>query len=83
MSHQAPAAGGDPPPHPSLQPCVKCGGQQFRNERIRTTGNGVSRLLNLQNQKFLAHSCTHCGFTELYRADTSALGNALDLLLGT
>ena len=64
------------------QNCVKCGGQEFRNDKIRTTGDGLSRFMNLQNQKYHARSCCQCGFTEFWRAQASTAGNVLDLLLG-
>ena len=46
---------------------------------LRTTGSGLSRFFNLQNQKYSTVSCQNCGFTELYRTDGGgALGNVLD-----
>jgi predicted nucleic-acid-binding Zn-ribbon protein len=42
----------------------------------------VSRLFNIQNQKYQTVSCTICGFTELYRLDGSGLGNVVDLFVG-
>ena len=78
-----PDAARPPQADPRLQPCVKCGGPHFSTARIRTTGDGVSRFLNLQNQKFVARSCDNCGYTEFYRAETSTLGNVMDVLLGS
>jgi len=46
---------------------------------IRTTGSGITRFLNVQNQKYNTVSCTKCGYTELYRLDGGGLGNILDL----
>ena len=62
--------------------CVKCGKTDYKTGEIRTTGSGLSRFFNLQNQKFTAMSCTECGYTELYRTDGSGVGNILDLLSG-
>ena len=85
MIQQTPLPHGDSPtpPDPRLQACVKCGGQHFSTARIRTTGDSWSRFFNVQNQKFVARSCNNCGYTEFYRAETSALGNVMDLLLGS
>ena len=59
----------------------KCHATEHRTGEIRTTGSGLSRFLNLQNQKFTAISCSKCGFTELFRTDSGgALGNILDVL---
>ena len=61
--------------------CIKCAGTGYKAGEIRTTGSGISRFLNLQNQKFATVSCTQCGYTELYRMDASgAIGNIFDIL---
>lgn len=63
--------------------CPKCGGKKAEVDNIRTTGSGFTRFFNIQNRKFLAVSCTHCGFTELYRAGaTSGASNILDFITG-
>ncbi len=60
--------------------CAKCGSTQYSSGEIRTTGSGVSRFLNLQNQKFTVVSCSGCGYSELYRMDGSGVGNIFDIL---
>ncbi len=62
--------------------CQKCKGTDYKAGEIRTTGSGLTRLLNLQNQKFTTVSCTGCGYTELFRMDGSGVGNILDVLSG-
>jgi predicted nucleic-acid-binding Zn-ribbon protein len=62
--------------------CEKCHATTFKAGEIRTTGSGISRLFNLQNQKYQTVSCTKCGFTELYRLDGSGFGNVIDLFAG-
>ena len=47
--------------------CTKCGGTDCETGKIRTTGDGASRYMNLQNQKFGYIACTNCGFAEFYR----------------
>ena len=59
--------------------CVKCEGTEFKAGEIRTTGSGVSRFFNLQNQKFQTVSCGACGYTEIFRMDGSGVGNILDI----
>jgi hypothetical protein len=58
--------------------CGKCGNTEYKSGQIRTTGSGLSRFLNVQNQKFETFSCTECGYTELFRADGSGIGNFFD-----
>jgi predicted nucleic-acid-binding Zn-ribbon protein len=61
--------------------CDKCGGTSHKDGEIRTTGSGLSRFLNLQNQKFATVSCKNCGFTEVYRMDASgSIANIFDVL---
>ena len=58
--------------------CPKCGNKQFEPDSIRTTGGGFSKFFNIQNRKFTVVSCTQCRYSELYKGETSALGNVLD-----
>ena len=62
--------------------CAKCNDTSFRTGTIRTTGSGLARFLNLQNQKFTAISCKNCGYTELFRTDGGGVGNIFDFLSG-
>lgn len=61
--------------------CVKCEATEYATGEIRTTGSGLSRFLNFQNQKFKTVSCANCGYTEVYRANAGgAVGNIFDIL---
>ena len=55
--------------------CSKCEGSEYRVGAIRSTGSGLTRFLNVQNQKYSTVSCTGCGYTELYRVDGGRVGN--------
>ncbi len=59
--------------------CAKCRNTQYETEEIRTTGK-YSRFFDIQNKKFTAVSCTQCGYTEIFKGDSSRLSNFLDLL---
>lgn len=59
--------------------CAKCHNDQYDTEEIRTAGK-YSRFFDLQNKKFTAVSCRRCGYTEIFRGDSSKLGNFLDIL---
>ena len=61
--------------------CTRCDSLEYEKGEIRTTGAGLSRFLNYQNQKFGTLSCKGCGFTELYRLDASGkMGSLFDIL---
>jgi hypothetical protein len=58
--------------------CTKCGGAEYRSGELRTTGSGLTRFFNIQNQKYGTVSCRKCGHTELYRLDGTGIGNIVD-----
>ncbi|HIS03139.1 MAG TPA: zinc ribbon domain-containing protein [Candidatus Pullichristensenella avicola] len=62
--------------------CPKCGCTQFEHDQFQATGGNFARIFDIQNKKFITVSCAQCGYTELYRADTSDGWNILDFLLG-
>lgn len=62
--------------------CEKCGNQHYEADRFQTTGGNFSRLFDIQNKKFVTISCTQCGYTELYKEQSSSGMNVLDFLIG-
>lgn len=62
--------------------CPKCGCMQYETDQIQATGGNLSKLFDIQNKRFITVSCVQCGYTELYRAQTSAGMNILDFLVG-
>jgi len=63
--------------------CPKCGNKKAEMDNIRTTGSGFTRYFNIQNRRFLAVSCSKCGYTEFYKGlTTSTASNILDFITG-
>ena len=58
--------------------CPKCNNQQFETDQFAATGGGLTKFFNIQNKKYTTVSCTRCRYTEMYKTETSALGNVLD-----
>ena len=58
--------------------CQKCEGTSYKTGQLRTTGSGLTRFFNIQNQKYSTVSCTKCGYTELYLMDGTGFGNVID-----
>ena len=58
--------------------CPKCGNSEFETDQFAATGGGFTKIFDIQNKKFTTVSCTKCKFTELYKTDTSTLGNVFD-----
>lgn len=59
--------------------CPKCDNADYETSEIRTTGGFLSKVFDVQNRRFTTVTCTRCQYTELYRADSSMLGNIFDL----
>lgn len=62
--------------------CPKCGCQHYVSDQFQATGGSFAKLFDVQNKRFITISCSQCGYTELYRAETDAGMNILDFLLG-
>lgn len=62
--------------------CVKCENETFTKDVFQATGGTFSKLMDIQNKKFITISCDKCGFTELYKSTTSTGDNILDFLIG-
>jgi len=59
--------------------CPKCKGRDYEVGQFAATGGGLSKIFDVQNKKFTTVTCVNCKFTEIYKAETSGLGNILDL----
>ncbi len=62
--------------------CVKCGNTTYILDKISTTGGFLTKVFNLQTNKFVTVSCMQCGYTELYKTTTSGIENVADLFIG-
>ena len=62
--------------------CPKCHHDEFDTDVFRATGGRFARIFDVQNRKFTTVTCTRCQYTEIYRADSSTLGNVLDFFTG-
>ncbi len=58
--------------------CPKCQNKRFETDQFAATGGGLTKFFNIQNKKYTTITCTTCRFTEIYKTDTSTLGNVLD-----
>ena len=58
--------------------CAKCNNRDFETDKFQAVGGGFAKIFDVQNKKFLTVTCTNCGYTEMYRAETSKLENVFD-----
>jgi len=62
--------------------CPKCGNNEFEQDQFQAVGGTFSKILDVQNKRFLTITCTNCGYTEIYKKATDDLGNILDFFMG-
>ena len=62
--------------------CPKCGHTETDVGEISTTGGGLSKMFDVQTNKFEVVSCTNCGYSELYRNTGSSGSDIVDVFLG-
>lgn len=61
--------------------CIKCGNSEYETDQFQATGDNFTKLFNVQNKKFITVSCSQCGYTELYKSQTSTGMNVLDFFI--
>lgn len=62
--------------------CMKCGSRDAATKEIATTGTGLSKMFDVQNNRFLVVYCKKCGYCEFYNKEASMGSNVLDLFFG-
>lgn len=58
--------------------CPKCGNETCEVSEMRATGGFLTKVFDVQSKKFTTVTCTQCRYTELFKADSSMLGNIFD-----
>ena len=58
--------------------CAKCRHQEYKSDQFRATGGMFAKIFDVQNKRFTTVSCKRCSYTEIYRTDSSSLGNVFD-----
>ncbi|MDG5789350.1 zinc ribbon domain-containing protein [Evansella sp. AB-P1] len=62
--------------------CIKCGHKEAETKEIATTGTGLSKMFDVQHNKFIVVYCTNCGYCELYNRQTTTASNVIDFFFG-
>src|SRR5688572_11752800 len=64
--------------------CEQCGARRCRIKRVAMTGTGLSRVLDVQGNRYLSVSCESCGRAQLFDLDVlegaDKLADVLDLI---
>lgn len=62
--------------------CPKCGHTQASTDTISTTGDGLSKMFDIQTKKFTVVSCDNCGYSELYKDVRNRGSDVVDVFFG-
>lgn len=58
--------------------CPKCNNKTYKIGQVRATGSLLTKIFDIQNQKFTTVTCERCTYTEFFKAPTSAISNIFD-----
>ena len=67
--------------------CAKCRSTGAQVKSLAMSGTGLSRLFDIQHNRYVFASCKNCGYSEVYNLDILAgrkdnVGNILDIMFG-
>ena len=58
--------------------CSKCNNRTYTIGEMRATGGILSKIFDVQTQKYTSVTCERCKHTDFYKASTKALSNIFD-----
>jgi len=58
--------------------CPKCSHTEYEVGEFRAAGGFFTKVFDVQSKRFTTVTCTRCKYTEIYRAESSMLGNIFD-----
>jgi hypothetical protein len=61
--------------------CPKCRNTAFETGEFRATGGFLTKVFDIQSKRFTTVTCTRCRYTEIFKADSSMLGNIFDFFV--
>ena len=59
--------------------CPKCDHKTYTVGQMRATGGILSKIFDVQTEKYTSVTCDKCTYTEFYKSKTSAISNVFDL----
>jgi hypothetical protein len=61
--------------------CPKCRNTAYEVSEFRATGGIWTKLFDIQSKRFTTVTCARCKYTEIFKADSSTLGNIFDFFV--
>ncbi|MBE15162.1 MAG: zinc ribbon domain-containing protein [Dokdonia sp.] len=62
--------------------CPKCDNHSYTLGQMRATGGTLSKIFDVQTEKYTSVTCKRCTYTEFYKTKTSGLSNVFDFFTG-
>lgn len=62
--------------------CIKCGSRSAGTKEVAMTGTGLSKMFDIQHNRFVVVYCKNCGYSEFYNKNASSGSNLLDFFFG-
>ncbi len=62
--------------------CIKCKNRTYEIGQMRATGGVLSKIFDVQTERYTSVTCEKCKYTEFYKASTRALSNLFDFFTG-
>ena len=60
--------------------CAKSDNNEYETRAFKGAGGFLPKILDIQSRKFTTVTCIRCKYTEIYKADSGALGKIFDLV---
>lgn len=58
--------------------CPKCESTEYQVNEMRATGGILSKIFDVQRNRFTVVTCERCRYSEFYKAEQSLLGDIFD-----
>lgn len=58
--------------------CPKCSCNEYEKGEFRAVGGFWTKIFDVQSNRYTTVTCMRCRYTEIYKADSSMLGNVFD-----
>lgn len=58
--------------------CPKCSNTQYEIGEFRAAGGFFTKVFDVQSKRFSTVTCTRCKYTEIFKTESSMLGNIFD-----
>jgi predicted nucleic-acid-binding Zn-ribbon protein len=58
--------------------CPKCSNNTYETSELRAASGFWTKIFDVQSARYTTVTCIRCRYTEIFKADSSKLGNIFD-----